>query len=83
MALKDEIGASHVSSGWSRFTIFAPGPEIRWDGTDFFTLKPGYKLKSLSPYITIGEVQGERHSFKLTKFPPAGEDVFWVEAVRA
>lgn len=83
VALKDDIGASHVSSGWSRFTIFAPGPEIRWDGTDFFTLKPGYKLKSLSPYITIGEVQGERHSFKLTKFPPAGEDVFWVEAVRA
>ena len=83
VALKDDIGASHVSSGWSRFTTFAPGPEIRWDGTDFFTLKPGYKLKSLSPYITIGEVQGERHSFKLTKFPPAGEDVFWVEAVRA
>ena len=80
--LKDPLGGSRMGNGASRFMFLDENGNLWSEVESFFNLKGGYKLKSLSPYATVGKVENnELHHFSV-KNVPAGVDQIWFEVVR-
>ncbi len=83
VTLKDKLGGSRMGDGASRFVFLDSNGNVPYAMADnFFNLKGGYKLKSLSPYATVGKVENnELHHFSV-KSVPEGTDQIWFEVVR-
>ncbi len=80
--LKDPKGGSRMGNGASRFVFLDENGSLYSEYENFFNLKSGYKLKSLSPYATVGRVENnELHHFSV-KNVPAGVDQIFFEVVR-
>ncbi len=83
VTVKDSVGGSYMGSGGSRFVWVDKNGSWTSDygGENFITLRPGYKLKSASPYVSIGTVSYESHFFYLNNVPRDVDQVY-VEVTR-
>ena len=80
--LKDPLGGSRTGDGASRFMFLDDSGNLWSESENFFNLKGGYKLKSLSPYATVGRVEnGELHHFTVKNLPEGTDQIFF-EVVR-
>ncbi len=82
--ITDPLGGSRTGDGASRFVFLDDSGSLAsyHMAENFFNLKYGYKLKSLSPYASVGKVENnELHYFSVENLP---EDVdqIWFEVVR-
>ncbi len=82
--ITDPLGGSRTGDGASRFVFLDENGSLAsyHMAENFFNLKSGYKLKSLSPYASVGRVENnELHYFSVENLP---EDVdqIWFEVVR-
>ncbi len=82
--INDPYGGSRMGDGASRFLFLDSNGSVPSYAMaeNFFNLKGGYKLKSLSPYATVGKVEnGELHHFTVQNLPE-GIDQIWFDVVR-
>lgn len=83
VSVKDPLGGSRMSDGGSRFVFLDKDGNFATEyREDFFNLKSGYKLKSLSPYASAGKVEHELHYFNVSGVPK-DVDQIWFEVVRS
>ena len=78
---KNTVGGLRMAEACHQFILLDKDGNPPDSYMDFFNLWNGYKLKSLSPYVTIGKVENELHYFKVSQVP-AGIDQVYVEVTR-
>lgn len=84
VTIKDPLGGSRAGDGTSRFIFLDDSGSLAsyHMAENFFNLKPGYKLKSLSPYASVGKVDNnEFHYFTVQNLPEGTDEIFF-EVVR-
>lgn len=84
VTIKDPLGGSRAGDGTSRFIFLDSSGSLAsyHMAENFFNLKPGYKLKSLSPYASVGKVDNNEFHYFTVKDLPAGTDEIFFEVVR-
>ena len=84
VTIKDPLGGSRAGDGTSRFIFLDDSGSFAsyHMAENFFNLKPGYKLKSLSPYASVGKVDNNELHFFTVKDLPTGTDEIFFEVVR-
>ena len=84
VTIKDPLGGSRAGDGTSRFIFLDDSGSLAsyHMAENFFNLKPGYKLKSLSPYASVGKVDNNELHFFTVKDLPTGTDEIFFEVVR-
>ncbi len=84
VTIKDPLGGSRAGDGTSRFIFLDESGSLAsyHMAENFFNLKPGYKLKSLSPYASVGKVDNNELHFFTVKGLPTGTDEIFFEVVR-
>ena len=83
VTVKDSVGGSYMGNGASRFVWVDKNGNCTSDfgGENFITLRSGFKLKSASPYVSIGTVSYESNFFYLNNVPRDVDQVY-VEVIR-
>ncbi len=84
VTIKDPLGGCRAGDGTSRFIFLDSSGSLAsyHMAENFFNLKPGYKLKSLSPYASVGKVDNnEFHYFTVQNLPEGTDEIFF-EVVR-
>ncbi len=81
VSAKNTAGGLRMAEACHQFILLDKDGNPPDSYMDFFNLWNGYKLKSLSPYVTIGKVENELHYFKVSQVP-AGIDQVFVEVTR-
>ena len=84
VTIKDPLGGSRAGDGTSRFIFLDDSGSLAsyHMAENFFNLKPGYKLKSLSPYASVGKVDNNEFHYFTVKDLPTGTDEIFFEVVR-
>ena len=84
VTIKDPLGGSRAGDGTSRFIFLDDSGSLAsyHMAENFFNLKPGYKLKSLSPYASVGKVDNNELHYFTVKDLPTGTDEIFFEVVR-
>ena len=84
VTIKDPLGGCRGGDGTSRFIFLDSSGSLAsyHMAENFFNLKPGYKLKSLSPYASVGKVDNNELHFFTVKDLPTGTDEIFFEVVR-